>query len=145
MEPKSPAGNGAGRPGELISPITLLIVDDEEPILFALGRYFQSRGRRVETAMSLAEAQELVRNRRFDAVIADLRLSGAGGEEGLDLLAEVRARQPEAVTILLTAYRAPNVAERAQSLGISCYLEKPQPLAELDRLVSALVNERRGP
>jgi DNA-binding NtrC family response regulator len=120
----------------------VLVVDDEEPILFALGRYFQAKGRQVETAGSLSAALDLVRGRKFDAVIADLRLSTASGEEGLDLLTEVRTLQPEAATILLTAYRSPSVTERAASIGVHCLLEKPQPLAEIDRLVTSLLKER---
>jgi DNA-binding NtrC family response regulator len=124
------------------SAVSVLVVDDEEPILFALGRYFQARGRHVETAAALNEALQLVRTRKFDVVIADLRLSVATRDEGLDLLAEVRTLQPDAITILLTAYRSPGVTERAMSLGVSSCLDKPQPLADLDRLAEKLLEER---
>src|SRR5204862_240786 len=68
----------------------ILIVDDEETILFAMGQYIMAQGCTVDTARELEEAQALLSNIRYHLVVADLRLSGTHGSEGLDLVGMVR-------------------------------------------------------
>ena len=52
----------------------ILIVDDEETILFAMGQYIMAQGCTVDTARELEEAQALLSNIRYHLVVADLRL-----------------------------------------------------------------------
>src|SRR5688572_3579258 len=70
---------------------SLLIVDDEEPILFAMREYFESVGFEVDCAARLEEAETLLASRHHSALIADLRLTTAGRSEGLALVAHARA------------------------------------------------------
>ena len=63
----------------------ILVVDDEESILFAVEQYIIAQDHTVDCARELEEAQALLDNIRYDLVIADLRLSGIHGAEGLDL------------------------------------------------------------
>jgi DNA-binding NtrC family response regulator len=123
----------------------LLIVEDEVLITFAMRRYFLAQGFEVDCASELDDAETLVASRPYDVVIADLRLSGAGGTEGLDLLAFVREKSPAARTILLTSYGSPEVAAAAHSRGAAAVILKPKPLPDLAQVVMSLLDLQSKP
>jgi DNA-binding NtrC family response regulator len=118
----------------------LLIVEDEALITFSMRRYFCAQGFDVDCATELGEAQALVESRRYDVVIADLRLGHADGTEGLDLIAFVHEKDPEARTILLTSYGSPEVAAAARSRGAAAVILKPKPLPALAQVVMSLLD-----
>lgn len=117
----------------------LLIVDDEERILDAMSDYFDFRGFEVASAGDLAAAKRLIDEQSFAAVIADLRLTGVERNEGLELIAYIRAKSQETKVILLTAYGTPDIVEAARSHGADAILEKPQPLASIAATVTQLL------
>ena len=103
----------------------------------ALREYFETAGYDVDSASTAAGAEALLDNNAYDVVIADLRLSDCDSTEGLELLR--RARAGAAKTILLTAAGTAEVREQADRDGVDAYLQKPQPLAEVARVVRGLV------
>jgi DNA-binding NtrC family response regulator len=103
----------------------LLLVDDEPTILMAFKKLLQNPEIYVDTAESIEYAKELLDTRAYDAVIADLRLSGFAGEEGLEIIRYVKARRPETEIILITAYGNQDVMKKAYNLGAAFYFEKP--------------------
>lgn len=109
----------------------ILIVDDEETILFAMGQYIMAQGCTVDTASELEEAQALLANIRYHLVVADLRLSGIHGAEGLDLVSMVRECCPNTRVIVLTAYGSVEVQQEALRRGADAVLHKSMPLAEV--------------
>jgi CheY-like chemotaxis protein len=117
----------------------LLIIDNEETILFALKRYFAKLRWRVDAASELEEAEALVAHTRYDLIIADLSLSSGGGTEGLEILRFVRATSPRTHAILLTAFGTPAVEREARRRGARAVLAKPQPLPILARLAEELL------
>lgn len=120
----------------------ILVVDDKEPISFAMSDYFSARGYDVDCVQELEEAKHRLRESPYALVITDLRLSGMGGLEGLDIVGEVRDRYPETRTILLTAYGSPEIESEARRRGASLVLAKPQPLARLTEKVTTLLEEK---
>jgi two-component system response regulator (stage 0 sporulation protein F) len=120
----------------------LLIVDDQEAILFAMQEYLASLGYLVDCARDRAEATALLDHRAYDVVIADLRLTPLRDDDGLELLSLVRERAPETRTILLTAYGSPAVERAAQWCGADVVLQKPQPLGALAQIVAGLLADR---
>ncbi len=120
---------------------SILLVDDEAAILFALSDYLESRGWRVATAGSVAEALGELAARPFDAAVVDLRLSpGAEDEaEGFELVARIRERWPATRVMLLTACGTAQVEAEAERLGVAAFLQKPQPLDVLHRRLSDLL------
>jgi len=117
----------------------LLLIDDEEPILFALREYFTAYGYEVDCAREMEEAEALLANVPYAAVIADLRLTGSHGAEGLEIIGYVRERCPWTRIILLTAYGSPEVEAEARRRGVDSFLHKPKPLPEVAQIVYALV------
>lgn len=116
----------------------LLVVDDEQSILFAMCEYLEHRGFRVDGASSPAEADALLARDEYDAVVADLRLSSADAAGGLRLLRRVRERRPATRTVLLTAYGSPEVEAEARRLGVDALLAKSHGLEEVAALVQTL-------
>ena len=115
----------------------LLLIDDEETILFALERYFRRIGYQVDCARELEEAEALATHTEYTLVIADLSLSDSG-TEGLEIIRYLRSTSPKANVLLLTANGSPAVEREAYRRGVTAMLHKPQPLAELARLASQL-------
>ncbi|HZS08158.1 MAG TPA: response regulator [Blastocatellia bacterium] len=120
----------------------ILVVDDENPILFAMKGYFTTHGYEVDCAREFEEAEALLANIHYSVVVADLRLTGINGVEGLELVAWVRERCPRTHIIILTAYGSPEIEKEALRCGVDAFLRKPIPLPQLAQIVFAL-NESR--
>jgi DNA-binding NtrC family response regulator len=98
----------------------ILLVDDDPGVLFALCELLEARGCEVITASSGAEA--LGRLDDVDVVATDLAMPGLSG---LDVLEQVRARDPELPVILITAHGSERAAVAAMKQGAYDYLTKP--------------------
>ncbi len=122
----------------------MLVIDDEEPILFALREYFTLLGYRVDCAKEPGAAEALLGGGPYAVVIADLRLGGADGSQGLALIETVRRRCPEAVILLLTAYGNPSIEREARRRGADAFLNKPLPLPDIADVVAGLLGARTG-
>ncbi|MGH8729521.1 MAG: response regulator [Burkholderiales bacterium] len=121
----------------------LLIVDDEEPILFAMREYFEGSGYAVDCAHDERSAGTYLAAGEYAVLIVDLRLSGFDGEEGLEIIERVRQISPTTRTIMLTAYGSPQVEARARLLGADAFLQKPMPLAKIAEVVVALIEKMK--
>ena len=117
----------------------ILIVDDEEPILFAMREYFAMKGYAVDGAREPQEAEALLDENHYALAILDLRLSGTPGAEGLDLIESVRARSSDTRIILLTAYGSREIEAEALRRGADAFLHKPKPLSEVAQIASSLM------
>jgi DNA-binding NtrC family response regulator len=103
----------------------VLVVDDETTILLAFKKLLKTPGVDVDTAESMEDVKVLLIDKYYDAVIADLRLSGISGEEGLEVIRYVKERNPDTKVILITAFGNQEVMSRAYNLGAAFYFEKP--------------------
>jgi CheY-like chemotaxis protein len=121
----------------------LLVVDDEDAILLALQEFLTLHGFEVRCARDRVEAALELEAGAFDGVIADLRLAGSGGLEGLEVVERARARWPGTRAVIVTAYGSPEVEREARSRGVDAFLHKPVRLAEIARVVAALIEAPR--
>ena len=116
----------------------ILVVDNEDAILFAVRRYFVRAGFDVDCAHELEEAEALAALNEYQLVIADLSLSEHGSTEGLEILRYVRHLRPGTRIILLTAYGSSSIEKEALRRGCDAFLRKPKPLDEIARIVDEL-------
>ena len=116
----------------------LLVVDDEESILSAIRDYFEPLGYEVDCARELEEAEALLSHIRYTLLIADLRLTGVQGNEGLELIRFARERSPWTRTIVLTGYGSTEIEMEAIGRGVDAFLQKPQPLSQLAAIAANL-------
>ena len=116
----------------------LLIVDDEPGIRESLSRFFSEGGWEVDSAAHEEEAERLLARSDYALVIADMRLTGMNGVEGLDIIQRTRQLRPRTRVVLLTGYGTPELEAEARRRGADAFVHKPLPLAELERLVTRL-------
>ena len=119
--------------------IRILIVDDEDLIVLAMRRYFERLGYTVDAAYELEEAQALLAAYRYDLVIADLRLTGIGGVEGLQIVSEVHRRCAETRVILLSAFGTPEIERESYNRGADAFLHKPKAMMEIASIARTLL------
>ncbi len=125
--------------------VRLLVVDDEESILFAVREYFTARGFGVDCAQDVAAAKDLISRSQHAVVIADVRLGGIDKTQGLDLVRCLRRRWPLVRVILITAYGSRAIEAEARRLGVEALLDKPVRLGALAEIVETLVRPAPGP
>ena len=100
----------------------ILIVDDEEHIRKIMSIMLGKHGYECRTAASGQEALKLMAAESFGAVITDMKMPGI---DGLELLARIKADDPEQVVLMLTAHGSIDTAKRALKAGAYEFLEKP--------------------
>ncbi|MBI3079293.1 MAG: sigma-54-dependent Fis family transcriptional regulator [Deltaproteobacteria bacterium] len=100
----------------------ILIVDDEEDILYVLGGHLTRAGYTVTTARDGEEALGRFRETRHDLVIADVRMPKL---DGLGLLRALRQIDPEVGVIMITGHGSIDTAVEAMKVGAYDYLTKP--------------------
>lgn len=120
----------------------ILVVDDEESILFAMSNYLTWRGFRVDCARSRDEAEEMLSADPYDLVLADLRLDPADSRGGLRLLRWVRDHHPRTRTVLLTAFGNPAIEAELKAVGADLLLSKPQPLRRIAEELTRLLGDQ---
>jgi DNA-binding NtrC family response regulator len=109
--------------------LRLFIVDDDEPLRQTLAGRFRRQGMSVVVAGNRAEALELAKSRDFDVALLDLHLPDGNGVE---LLGQLKASQPEIEALMLTGHGSLETAIQALKLGAYDYLTKPFHLPELE-------------
>ncbi len=83
------------------TPYRLLFVDDEANVLSALRRIFRRENYSIDSAMSGAEALQLLKEHSYQLIISDHRMPQMSGTE---LLKQVKNLYPETIRIMLTGY-----------------------------------------
>ena len=119
--------------------LRLLVVDGEESICFSMKEYFTLHGYSVDTAQEMGEAERLVEETIYDAVIQDLRLGPALKPDGLEMIKFVRARNSHTKIIVLTAYGSPEMEKEALQYGANAFLRKPKPLSHVAQVIQGLI------
>jgi two-component system KDP operon response regulator KdpE len=105
----------------------VLVVDDEEPFVRALGIILRARGYQIDTASAGGAALELAARAHPDVVILDL---GLPGMDGLDVLRALRAWS--AVPVIVLSARHDEVTKvAALDAGADDYVTKPFGMDEL--------------
>ncbi len=123
----------------------ILIVDDEPTILLSLSYCLKTDGVEVITSSRIEAAEEALARYPFDLVIADIRMSGMYGIEGLELLRYVKELNPVTAVIIMTAYGSPEIKEEAFKRGSYYYYEKPVDIDHLLMMVNRLGIPVPGP
>jgi len=111
-------------------PDSVLLVDDDEGVLRAVGQVFERGGYEVARELDAEAGLAAYDRLRPEVVVLDLRMPGM---DGLDALARFRERN--AAVILLTGHADVATAVQAMQLGAENFLTKP---VDLDHLLAAV-------
>ncbi len=117
----------------------ILIVDDERIMRDSLKGWLARDGHDVETAASGEEALEIVKKKRFDILLVDIKMEGISG---LEVLRQVTESDPDVAVIMITAYGSISTAIEAMKNGARDYLLKPFDPEELGVLIEKIVDEQ---
>lgn len=109
----------------------LLVVDDEVAFLIALRKLLAEPEIEVDTAETMEDSMDLLERNVYDAVIADIRLTGVQRKEGIQILDHVKKTHNETKVIMMTGFGSPDVMQEAYSLGADFYFEKPVSVSVL--------------
>ena len=120
----------------------ILVIDDEPDLRTLYELTLLREGYRVDAAGDLSQARELLREKRFDAIITDMRLPDG---LGLELLREmVVQRRPERC-VVITAHGSAENAVEALKAGAFDYLTKPVDLKQFRSVVASAIQGAKIP
>lgn len=119
-------------------PIRVVVVDDHRTVaeLICLAISSQPGMSCVGTAASADEAEALVRLKRPDVLVTDVRLGErATDRDGVQLVEALRRDLPDLFSVLLTAHADRRLMQRAADAGACCLLAKDGSLTDLIRAI----------
>ena len=115
----------------------ILVVDDEDAILFAYKKTLGGPGITIDTAQSFRAAWRLIQLKSYNAIITDLRLSDAEIKEGFSVIKETRRIQTECEIIVITGHGESGTRETVLNLGADIFLEKPVEPEKIKELLQS--------
>jgi DNA-binding response OmpR family regulator len=116
----------------------ILLVDDEDAILFAFSKILQTKDMDVDTAQSTQEAETMLSQSSYEAVIVDLRLNGTDQTDGLSVASMAKQRGHGCKVVVMTAYGSENEKAFLEETGVDAYLEKPVSPTNLKQILGSL-------
>jgi DNA-binding NtrC family response regulator len=114
-----------------LSPIKLLLVDDEEDFRRSCMKYMERKGHQVRGASSGAEAMSFLDQESFEVAVFDIDMPGMSG---LELMQRVDELKLDLEVIFLTGHGSIETAVSAMKFGAFDYLTKPCSLGDLEHL-----------
>ncbi len=108
---------------------TILLVDDDEVLRHTLAITLEEHGYDVTTAASVPEALKLISAGSYDVLLSDLHMPGRG--DGLTVVSAMRHANPNAVTMLFSAFPEMDAAAQAILLQTDQILVKPMNIPAL--------------
>jgi two-component system response regulator HydG len=106
----------------------ILVVDDEPSMRTTLSILLKKEGYQVSQAGDGIEALKMLEGAQYDMVLTDLKMEGTNG---MDLLRQVKAADPQTEVLIFTAYGTVTSAVEAMKLGAYDYIGKPFDEEEL--------------
>jgi CheY-like chemotaxis protein len=120
-------------------PLKLVLIDDDQGVLRALGLVLQTLGHQTTLFTSGAEALSyLSNNPQVDIVVSDLRMPSMDGAE---VLKQVRHKHPSLPVVIMSGHATSNDRATLMALGARGVLSKPFSPTDLLALVD---QEKRG-
>jgi DNA-binding NtrC family response regulator len=121
-------------------PLKVLIIDDEEGLARSCAQIARAEGHAVHVAYRADEGLRLARRVAPDVVLCDVVLPDANG---LDILREVRERDPDVLVIMITGFATVDASMEALNLGAYDYIPKPFTAMQLRILLGRAAVQAR--
>jgi DNA-binding NtrC family response regulator len=111
----------------------ILVADDQPDVREALRLLLKGEGFDIDAVASPSALLAALDTKEFDSVLMDLNYARdtTSGQEGLDLLTEIRTRDGSLPVIVMTAWGSLNVAVEAMRRGAKDFIQKPWENARL--------------
>jgi DNA-binding response OmpR family regulator len=121
----------------------LLLVDDDENLREILVMTLENGGFEVQAASNVIEALKLINSQTFDVLLSDLHMPSAG--DGLTVVSAMRHTNPQAVTIIFSAFPEMERAAAAIVAQTDDILLKPESMAKLVPLIRERLEKGPSP
>src|SRR5882724_7529794 len=131
----------AAKAAEAIAPASILIIDDEHAIRESLQTLLELENYRVELAENAEQGLTMLASTTYDLVLLDISLPD---KNGLEVLEDIRERDPVLPVIMITAHGTVDNAIRAMQSGASNFIPKPWDNEKLLADVGSAVARRRA-
>ena len=124
----------------------VLVADDQADVLEALRLLLKTHGYDIDTATSPSAVLSALEKRDYDALLLDMNYTRdtTSGKEGLDLLQQLGALEPDLPIIVMTAWGSVEGAVEAMRRGARDYIEKPWDNARLMTILGTQVELGRA-
>lgn len=117
---------------------TILVVDDEEVLLWSLSKEL-SNTYKVFTAKNGLHAVEILqKNPEVEVLVTDIRMPEM---DGLELIEAAKRILPSIKVVVMTAFGSPAVQEEVNRRGSMYYLEKPFVVSKLLQVIADVLGE----
>lgn len=113
---------------------TILVVDDEKSIRKALSEILVTEGYKVDEAVDGLEALNLIKARKYDCVLSDIKMPKL---DGIELLEKLQVEGIQIPIIMISGHGSTETAVEAVKKGAFDYISKPP---DLNRLLITLRN-----
>ena len=114
---------------------TILLVEDDESTLAVMTKLLRKAGHTIVGAGGLSAALTAAGHTRFDLLICDLGLPDGSG---LEVLRQLRARDPQLTAIALSGYGMEDDLARSRDAGFHLHLVKPIDFDQLAQIIREL-------
>jgi DNA-binding NtrC family response regulator len=111
-----------------MEPLRVVVIDDEVNTCTFLRTVFEAEGHGCQTFVRAEEAEQYLAASPADLVMVDVYL---GNLNGIDLLQRLKAQQPNAYPVIMTANVSVETAARALSEGAIDYVSKPLTVEQI--------------
>ena len=101
---------------------TILVMEDDLSVAKGLEMVLTEDGYAVDLADTGELALKAFREKRFDLLVADLRLPDI---DGMEIVRQVKENKPETEVIVITGYGTPSLAVDAMKIGVHDFIPKP--------------------
>ena len=124
----------------------ILIVDDNEDVLFALNLLLEPYVEKVKVTTQPSRIEHFMKTFEPDVILLDMnfRRDAISGEEGFDCLEQILAIDPQAVVLFMTAYADTEKAVRAIKAGAIDFIPKPWEKEKMLATLSSAVQLRQS-
>lgn len=124
----------------------IVIVDDNEDILFALNLLLQPHVERVKVTTQPERIEYFMKTFQPDVILLDMNFTkdSDSGQEGFHWLKKIKKSDPDAVVIFITAYADTEKAVRAIKEGATDFIPKPWEKEKLLATVSSAIELRKS-
>ncbi len=124
----------------------ILVIDDNQDILFALKLLIKPAVERIETIGNPDRIPELMAEDDWDVILLDMNFKkdAISGQEGFEWLKKILAIDSQAVVVFITAYGDAEKAVKAIKAGAADFILKPWQNEKLLATINSSVNLRKS-
>lgn len=119
----------------------ILIVDDSRELSDIICEYMEANGYKADTTTESLDALRLISANGYDLVVSDIHMPGM---DGLELMAQIKARYPGLPVVLITGYSVSEARKIAMEKGADDFIGKPFHMKEIFDVVTRVLNHQKA-